>query len=417
MKPSATQQTPASSGARPLADRRRRRRAALGLLLVVVVGGAVVACTSSEQNGSNVASSAAGAASGAMSASAAGGAASSAAAGASTEASSAASAAAGTGAAASGAPAASSAGASGGSGSAGKTASAPPIALDGRQIIRTGSFALAVTVHRTANTTADQNGLQDKVSDLANKVRAVATGVGGYISASDGQGNSQSITMRVPVSKYDAAHQQLGELGRLSGSESTQDVTGQLADLAGRLETMKDGVTRVRQLLAKATKISDVIAIESELSQREEALESTMRQRAAMADQVALSTITVVITGTLVGTAPKRPTNAKAKWVPLQLTAPGPSGFAGGVLAAYGFLKDLGKGIATFLGGVLPFLPILIVIVLLLPWLRRRFADARQIVILTAVPAQLGHPATGPAGRSGATATRRPSDYRDSADR
>lgn len=278
----------------------------------------------------------------------------------------------------------------------------PPIALDGRQIIRTGSFTLAVTVRRTANASADQNSLQDKVSGLAIRVRAAAASVGGYISASDGSGDTQSITMRIPVSQYDAARQRLGELGRLDGSESTQDVTGQLADLDGRLQTMKDGVTRVRQLLTKATKISDVIAIESELSSREATLESTTRQRAAMADQVALSTITIVITGSLVGAVPKPHTATVAKWVPLNLTSAGPSGFAGGVLAAYGVLTSLGNGIATFIGGLLPFLPFLIVIALLIPWFRRRFADAKQMVTQPAMPTQLGRPARS----SGATSSR-----------
>lgn len=394
----SSDQQPLANHAGPATRRRQRRRALTGVLVAIVVGGAVVACTSNQSANSAESSAVAGAsiadapAAGPSGERAAGG-------------SSAASSAPASSAAA-GAAAGTKSASSGGSGSSGKPAKypavQPPVALDGRQIIRTGSFTLAVTVRRTANATADQNSLQDKVSGLAIKVRAAATSVGGYISASDGSGDTQSITMRIPVGQYDAARQRLGELGRLDGSESTQDVTGQLADLAGRLETMKDGVARVRQLLTKATKISDVIAIESELSQREEALESTMRQRAAMADQVALSTITMVITGSLVGTAPKPHTATVAKWVPLHLTGAGPSGFAGGVLAAYGVLTSLGKGIATFIGGLLPFLPFIIIIVLLIPWFRRRFADAKQLVAQPAMPTQLGHPA----GRSGATTSR-----------
>ncbi|MDQ6658753.1 MAG: DUF4349 domain-containing protein [Actinomycetota bacterium] len=357
--------------------------------MAIVIGGAVVACTSSAQTAARSAASNAAAAPPAGPAGGAGPMQSAAAGGSGAAASAPASSAAGSGALAAG---------SGGSGSAAKPARnpvvLPPIALDGRQIIRTGSFTLAVTVRRTANASSDQNSLQDKVSGMAIRVRAVATSVGGYVSASDGSGATQSITMRIPVSQYDAARQRLGELGTLDGSESTQDVTGQLADLDGRLETMKDGVVRVRQLLTKATKISDVIAIESELSSREATLESTTRQRAAMADQVALSTITMVITGTLVGPVPKPHTAALVKWAPMQLTAAGPSGFTGGVLAAYGVLMTLGKGIATFIGGLLPFLPFLIIIVLLIPWFRRRFADARQIVTQPAVPTHLGRPAT-----------------------
>ncbi|MGI8416764.1 MAG: DUF4349 domain-containing protein [Nakamurella sp.] len=405
MTPSTVQQTPKTTVALPAARRRQRRRALTGVLVAIVVGGAVVACTSNQSANSSESSAAAGAsiadapAAGPTEDGAAGG----------SSAASSAPASSGSAGGAAGTKSAS----SGGSGSSGKPAKnpavQPPVALDGRQVIRTGSFTLAVTLRRTANATADQNTLQDKVSGLAVRVRAGATSVGGYISASDGSGDTQSITMRIPVSQYDAARQRLGELGRLDGSESTQDVTGQLADLDGRLETMKDGVTRVRQLLTKATKISDVIAIESELSSREATLESTTRQRAAMADQVALSTITMVITGSLVGAVPKPHTATVAKWVPLQLTGAGPSGFAGGVLAAYNVLTSLGRGIATFIGGLLPFLPFIIIIVLLIPRFRRRFADAKQTVTQPAMPTQLGHPATGSGATTGRDSHRRES--------
>jgi len=250
----------------------------------------------------------------------------------------------------------------------------PPVALEGRQIIRSGSFTIEVTVTRTTHADADQQALRQKVSGLAVQARQTAAGVGGYVSASDGDGTTQSITVRIPVANYESARNALGNLGEMTGSEKSEDVTGQLADMEGRLATMKAGVSRIRALLSQATKIGDVIAIESELSEREADLEATLRKRAAVADQVALSTITLAITGKVVVAPPAPKKKAPViDYRALHLSVPGPTGFVGGVVGALGVLTNVARGVATLAGVVLPFLPIVLLICLLIGWARRRF--------------------------------------------
>jgi hypothetical protein len=268
---------------------------------------------------------------------------------------------------------------SGGSGSSsnsgkGEAPAEPPVALDGRQIIRTGSFAIEVSVAKTDDPEADRKSVRSAVSGLAVKARAAAAGVGGFVSASDGDATTQSITLRVPVSQYDAARDRLAGLGDMTGSEASQDVTGQLADMDGRIATMKAGVTRIRTLLSQATKIGDVIAIESELSGREADLEATLRKRAAVADQVALSTITLAITGKVVVAPPAPKKKAPViDYRALHLSVPGPTGFVGGVVGALDVLTNVARGVATLAGVILPFLPIVLLTCLLIGWARRRF--------------------------------------------
>jgi len=365
---------------RTTAKRRAGRRAAAGLLAALVLGGATIAgCDSSNSTGQNAASAVAAGTPANGTAPAAGGTAppaDSAAAGTASAASSAASSAVQQ--SESGSAAASAAGgagdAHGGAPAKGAPPVDPPVALEGRQIVRSGSFTIQVTVTKTTNADADQQALRARVSGLAVQARQTAAGVGGYVSASDGDGTTQSITIRVPVDTYESARNALATLGEMTGSEKSEDVTGQLADMDGRIATMKAGVTRIRTLLSQATKIGDVIAIESELSGREADLEATLRKRAAVADQVALSTITLTIAGKIVSGPPapkkKAPTIG---YRALHLNVPGPTGFVGGVVGALDVLTNVARGVATLAGAILPFLPFVLLVVLLIGWGRRRF--------------------------------------------
>ena len=104
------------------------------------------------------------------------------------------------------------------------------------------------------------------------------------------------IALRVPVAEYEQVMSSLGELGLPTNLvEKASDVTAQVVDLDSRIKTMKEGVERVRALMADATKVSEVIAIESELSSREADLEALLAEQAALSDQVALSTVTVTV--------------------------------------------------------------------------------------------------------------------------
>jgi hypothetical protein len=54
-------------------------------------------------------------------------------------------------------------------------------------------------------------------------------------------------------------------------------------------------VTRVRDLLNRATSLPDIVLIEAELSKREADLEAVQARQRVLADQAALSTITVTL--------------------------------------------------------------------------------------------------------------------------
>ncbi|MEO6510841.1 MAG: DUF4349 domain-containing protein, partial [Nocardioides sp.] len=104
------------------------------------------------------------------------------------------------------------------------------------------------------------------------------------------------MVLRVPSSDFDEVMSALGngELAELASTTSTaEDVTTQVIDVDARIKAQQASVERVRQLLARAQSIRDIMAIESELSNRQAALDSLTQQQTYLKDQTSLATIKV----------------------------------------------------------------------------------------------------------------------------
>ena len=260
----------------------------------------------------------------------------------------------------SGADAASGPNAGTGNALAGKPKPGEAVAPAVHSVVYTASVSLRIDVAATGRgDEADQAAEAKAVNQAAVRVRALA-GPDGYVSASEGSGDTVSITLRVPPTGYRQVLTGLAGLGTVTQqTEKAQDVTGALVDLTSRMETMKASVARVRLLLSRADKVGDVIAIESELTKREADLESLERQQAALAGQVALSTVTVAVTAQVGGTEP--PPVAAAR-----------TGFLGGLSSGWHALTGFLGGVAVLLGTLLPFLPFAAVVAVVWVLLARR---------------------------------------------
>ena len=122
----------------------------------------------------------------------------------------------------------------------------------------------------------------------------------------DSQPPSASLTLRIPSDELDAFVDDLRELGAVNSvSMNASDVTQQRNDLDGRIEALTASTDRLQQLLAEATTIADLIAIESELTTRQAELDSLTQQRDWLVDQVDFSTITVDLVTEAVAPDPK----------------------------------------------------------------------------------------------------------------
>lgn len=192
----------------------------------------------------------------------------------------------------------------------------------------------------------------DDVATAVNKVIALAGVHGGELSRSSVDLSRPEVAggdlvFRIPPEETDAFIAGLDPgIGRRTGLQTaSEDVTLQVADLATRIENARASLDRVRRLLAEAKDVGEVIALESELTKRENTLEELLAQQIVLNKQVAMSTVTVHLS----------PTPEEPEVVPD--TTPSDSvgdAFRDGWHAFSGFVG----GVVKFVGYTLPFLVI-----------------------------------------------------------
>jgi hypothetical protein len=151
------------------------------------------------------------------------------------------------------------------------------------QIVKTGSIALEVT----------------DLDKAVSQAQAAIVGMGGYVSDSSRSGDKEvaaaNVTYRLPAARWDDA---LGAMRGLSSkviSEQTNstDVSAQVIDLDARLNNLKATQSALQSIMARATAIPDVLAVELQLSQVEGQIEQLTAQRDHLKDQAAMSTLSV----------------------------------------------------------------------------------------------------------------------------
>ena len=145
--------------------------------------------------------------------------------------------------------------------------------------------------------------LRVKSTDEATqKAYAVAAQMGGAVSNSSfsqygSNLKSGTMTVRVPVEKFDEAFVVLKKIAVLVQTESTagSDVTAQVIDLQARINNKKAAEVTMQALFERAVKISDVIEITDKLSVLRGEIESLEGQMRYLNDQTSLSTITLTM--------------------------------------------------------------------------------------------------------------------------
>jgi hypothetical protein len=176
---------------------------------------------------------------------------------------------------------------------------------------------------------------------------------------------SATLVVRVPPEQLAATLDELSTLGGvLALTQDAQDVTTQVVDLDSRIATARVSVERLRAFLSDATSAADVAALEAELLRRETELEQLVAQQRALADQVALATITVEL----------RSAETAAPLGPVAATVDADLGPLDALRDGLSSVASVGFGILLVLAWSLPFL--VVAAVVLVPagliWRRRR---------------------------------------------
>jgi Domain of unknown function (DUF4349) len=223
-----------------------------------------------------------------------------------------------------------------------------PIGGTGRQLVRTAQLTVEVGESVAAT----------------RQVRTTAAAAGGMVVEEQSGDRGSWLVLRVPSDTLDRVIDDVAAIGRVTARTSqVTDSTAEVVDLDARVASQQASVARVRALLAQATSIGDVVAVEAELARREADLDSLTNQLAALRDQVAMSTLTVDLR------MPPTPV----------VDDPRAAGFSDGLAAGWRGLVALGTAVAAVLGFLLPFLPVIAVVVGL-AWAARRIVRGRRVV-------------------------------------
>jgi hypothetical protein len=179
--------------------------------------------------------------------------------------------------------------ASGAGGSGGEEVAAPlPAGVAGEKVVKTASLEIEVA----------SGGFGAAFS----KVPTIAAAHGGFVASSasmqggdeGGRQAAGTLVVRVPSEHFDAARQQLIDLGELQSQQlKGDDAGGQLADLDARLRNLRSHEEAIRLLMTKTGTIGETIEVQRQLSTVREQIEQLAAQQARLNDAVAYATITL----------------------------------------------------------------------------------------------------------------------------
>ncbi|WP_149829789.1 DUF4349 domain-containing protein [Streptomyces tailanensis] len=232
-------------------------------------------------------------------------------------------------------------GAAGGDASSGQAADTPPTLTTGH-IIRTASLTVRVK----------------DVPQALDEARTVAENAGGFVAdestTRDGEDRERTrVVLRVPTEKYEDVLGELEGTGKLIERKTkVEDVTEQVVDVESRIKTQQASVARIRELMNRATKLSDVVTLEGELSTRQADLESLLAQQKSLKDRTSLATVTLSLSETAVKKSDKDDD----------------PGFVDALAGGWNAFVAVFRWLALALAAVLPFAVATALVVLL--WLR-----------------------------------------------
>jgi Domain of unknown function (DUF4349) len=196
--------------------------------------------------------------------------------------------------------------ASGNSGQAPLTPAALELARPNAQLVRTATISL-------------------RVSDVAQSLHAVShittTQMGDVISLNDETPDSSSdphiatITIRIPVTRFDDTLEQLRKLGKLeSQSVAASDVSDQIIDGTARLRNLRRTEQDILNIMDRLGNIEQVLDVTQQLGAVRDQIERLSAQLQNVKNQVAYSTIDITLHQPAAVVAPSQLQILKDAW-------------------------------------------------------------------------------------------------------
>jgi hypothetical protein len=188
------------------------------------------------------------------------------------------------------------------------------------------------------------------VARAADAADAVAAKYGGEVfgdQRTSGREAAAVVTLKVPPATLGAVLHDLSALGHeKSRSESTEDVTGEVVDVDTRVANLQKMITALETLYDPShRKLSELIDLEQQISQRVADLESLQAQQRALHAQTDTATVTLTVE-----------TQAAARH---HVT-----GFLGGLRKGWDAFVRGAQAVALGLGAAIPFAVLIVLLAL-----------------------------------------------------
>jgi uncharacterized protein DUF4349 len=154
---------------------------------------------------------------------------------------------------------------------------------DDAKIVRTGSLSLQV----------------DELASAVRSARDAIRGIGGYVAGSrqtnDGDRSVAEVTYRIPSDRWDEGLDALRKVAKKVVGEETSsvEVTGQLVDLEARIANLRASEKAFQAIAAQATKISDILEVQNQLTNVRGQIEQLDAQRSHLSDRADYGTLNV----------------------------------------------------------------------------------------------------------------------------
>ncbi|MFZ2189194.1 MAG: DUF4349 domain-containing protein [Candidatus Magasanikiibacteriota bacterium] len=162
--------------------------------------------------------------------------------------------------------------------------SVPVSPTQDRLIIKTGSISMVV----------------ENVRETIAKISEYTKQKGGFVVSSNvdkvGVAPYGEIVVRIPVTVFDSGVTDVKAMGEVeSEMVNGQDVTEEFVDLDSQLKNLRATETQFLQIMQRAVKIEDVLAVQRELTWVRRDIETMMGRMKYLKDSASLSTLTIYL--------------------------------------------------------------------------------------------------------------------------
>ena len=174
-------------------------------------------------------------------------------------------------------------------------------------IVRTGTLRLEI-------------GSAAALSSTVSKAANLVTAGGGYVAGSKETGAdadaSATVDYRIPAAAWEQILAGLRSLATVKGQEiGTEEVTGKVVDLGARIANLRATEAALQAIMAKATKIEDVLDVQRQLTDTRGQIEELAGQKAQLEDRAAYGSLTVIFAAPA-APAPRATPAPAAAWDP-----------------------------------------------------------------------------------------------------